>query len=152
MNSEEGPPHLEGEYSTTRRAFLRSALSVGAVPALANAMIPHAPLASQVFQPGSNCTYWPLSVPAFRLNSALIAPPRPDEDRENWLRAVKAYRHALRTGSDNFGIRMHPGSFDRRHSGYLDSSMSMFMPVAAAYDFSPGEKVRVESPRPRRSS
>ena len=82
-------------------------------------------------------------VPGFRLNSAFIAPSRRDEDRESWLRSVKAYRHALRTGSDDFGIRMHPGSFDRRHSGSLDFSMSMFMPVAEAYDFSPGEKVRV---------
>ena len=131
------------ELSATRRDFLRGALSLGAVPALTDAMVPPAPLAPQVFEPGCNCTYWPLSVPGFRLNSAFIAPPRRDEDRESWLRAVKAYRQALRTGSDDFGIRMHPGSFDRRHSGSLDSSMSMFPRAAAAYDFSPGEQVRV---------
>src|SRR5215831_11747072 len=136
MNSKEGASNVGGECSITRRDFLRGAVSLGAVPALAKPMVPRAPLASQVFQPGCNSTYWPLSVPAFRLNSAFIAPPRRNEDRESWLRAVKAYRHALRTGSDNFGIRMHPGSFDRRHSGNLDSSMSMLMPVAAAYDFS----------------
>ncbi len=143
MDTKERSQNLGGVCSATRRDFLRGALSLTAVPALAKLIIPPAPLASQVFQPGTNCTFWPLSVPAFGLNSAFIAPPRLDEDRESWLRAVKAYRYALRTGSDNFGIRMHPGSFDRRHSGQLDSSMLMFMPIAVAYDFSPDEKVRV---------
>jgi formylglycine-generating enzyme required for sulfatase activity len=131
------------ECATTRREFLCSGVGLGIAPTLAHAVTTDAPFASQIFQPGSNCTYWPLSVAAFRLNSAFIAPPRQDEDRESWLRAVKDYRQALRTGADNFGVRMHPGSFDRRHSGYLDSSMSMFRAVAAAYDFLPGERVRV---------
>jgi hypothetical protein len=133
-----GTSRFGRECSATRRDFLRGALTASAVLVLASAMATCAPFASHVFQLGSNCTYWPLGVPGFRLNLAFIAPPRRDEDRESWLTAV-----TLTTGSDDFGIRMHPGSFDRRHSGSLDSSMSMLMPVAEAYDFSPGEKVRV---------
>jgi formylglycine-generating enzyme required for sulfatase activity len=103
------------------------------------------PLAPAFFQAGRNCALWPLSVPAFRLNRAFIAPPRPDENREKWLMALRAYRRALRAGADEFGIRMHPGSFDRRHDGGppFDAEMTMHLAVADAYDFRPGEHARV---------
>src|SRR5262245_52315998 len=85
------------------------------------------PLATQMFEAGSNCTPWPLSVPSLRLNCAFIAPPRLGEDREAWVKAMRAYRQALRTGKDHFGLRMHPGSFDRRHYTQppFDADMTM---------------------------
>jgi len=111
-----------------------------------NNLNPQKPFATQMFEPGANCTPWPLSVPGFRLNCAFIAPPRPGEDREAWVQALRDYRQALRTGNDDFGLRLHPGSFDRRnfHSPPpFDADMTMLAPVAEAYDFRPGEKVRV---------
>jgi formylglycine-generating enzyme required for sulfatase activity len=103
------------------------------------------PFASAFFRAGRNCALWPLSVPAFRLNRAFIAPPRPHENRDSWLKALRAYRQALRTGADAFGVRMHPGSFDRRHAGGppFDADMTLHLGVAKAYDFLPGERVRV---------
>src|SRR5205809_5791398 len=86
----------------TRRDFTKEAVFAGAAayctgdleltPGLAQTakgdhrtLGKRSPLASTFFKPGKNRALWPLSVPAFRMNTVFIAPPRPGENRENWL-------------------------------------------------------------------
>src|SRR5262245_32544882 len=142
------------DTEVSRREFLSAgALSLGGLAVTDNSLSGEAPdgksmqtpFASQMYEAGANCTPWPLSVLPFRLNRAYIAPPRPGENRDEWLKAIRAYRHALRTGKDDFGLRFHPGSFDRRYftGSTFDAAATMLLPVAMAYDFRPGEKVPV---------
>lgn len=87
------------------------------------------------FSADEDCTWSKPHFVGLSMNEHYIAGPKPGEDREVWLKALHAYRDAVREGKYVQTVHMN-------YEG-VRAWVRMTGPLAKAYDFRPGDKVEV---------